>query len=105
MSLKSPRMISKMINITLKIEGLREKKGIPFQIKTGTTIIQAIQQMAESQSVDANLVRDCFYNKSTGAVGVYMVLVNGKMVHHPKFDSHELLEGDEVVIIMPIAGG
>ena len=94
-----------MINIILKIEGFREKSGIHLQVKPGATISETVRDISDSDHVDAELVRSCFYNKKDGSIGVYMVLVNTKMVPFAEFDNHKLSDGDEITIIMPIAGG
>ena len=94
-----------MITVYLKIEGVREKDPMVFKVQPGITISEFLKEITDDDRIEQKLITDHIYDQKTGEIGIYMVVVNNKMVTRQKFDSHKLIDEDSVTLIMPVGGG
>lgn len=94
-----------MIEVTIKIEGISEREGLLYKLEPGTTILGMADEIKSSKNADNELLKSALFDKRTGEIGIYMVLLNNKSVRLQEFGSTILKMGDEVTLILPFAGG
>lgn len=92
------------MRISLKVEGLIEKNGLPFNVKPDATILEAINQVVSEKQGDYEQLNKYFYDRA-GNICIYAVLVNDKMVGLKDFGRYILKDNDEIILILPVAGG